>query len=114
MFLLKLYEHIKLNHKLLLIYENHSRHIIIKRIPEDKLSSYTSSQIARQADIFEATMFKHKLNYESYVDRSTLEKRVVHLAKISLAPWKYSLKLKMPKLIVQIDLGDEVKGAPSR
>lgn len=83
-----------------LINEN-SRRIIIKRIPEEMFKSQKPSEIIRQAKIFEAILFERKLSHEAYADMSTLENRVVNLATMSLAPWRYNVRF--PKLIVHID-----------
>jgi hypothetical protein len=58
--------------------------IIIKRIPEDRCSAYSSHQINKQAAIYESFMYRYKVSYKSYMDMTTLEERVIRCANFAM------------------------------
>ncbi|KAL7501950.1 hypothetical protein ACHAWX_000412 [Stephanocyclus meneghinianus] len=82
---------------------NEIRGIILRRIPREKRDSYTPRQINRQAMFFEAFLFKNKLKYELYRDRSTLEERVMRVVRMTLSPRLRGYS-RMPNLIVEMEL----------
>jgi hypothetical protein len=79
------------------------RRIIIKHIPQDRCSTYSSHQINKQAAIYESFMYRYKVSYKSYMDMTTLEDRVIRCANFAMGTI-IMRGFKRPQLIVRIDV----------
>lgn len=58
--------------------------------------------------IFEGLLFEFKLNYDWYLNLSTLEQRILTITRMTVKPRRlYTRTRKLPKLIVKIDMDPE-------
>lgn len=85
-----------------LIYSLDRTRIITRRLPEDKRNHYSIRQINKQAAIYQSFMYHYKLNYEAFLDKSTLEERVIRCANMAMG--RDLRGLKRPRLIVKINV----------